>query len=302
MTEVISSPARRLTDPQTLARIASLELRARAVVEGVISGMHRSPHHGYSVEFAQHRDYTPGDEIRHIDWKVFGRSDRLYVKQFEEETNLKAYLVLDSSNSMNYRSGALSKLDYGSIVAAALSTLMLRQRDSVGLATFNEGIQTFLPAAGTPSHLREVLRRLDAIETAPRTSTGATFHDLAERVKRRSLIVIIGDLFDDPQEILNGLQHFRHRKHDVIVFHTLDRDEMTFPFKETVVFEGMEEEGQLPAEPNALRKEYLKIFERYVESLKRGCRELDMDYVSLPTDRPPDIALAQYLAVRMKTQ
>jgi uncharacterized protein (DUF58 family) len=302
MTEVNAGPNRRLTDPQTLARIASLELRARAVVEGVISGMHRSPHHGYSVEFAQHRDYSPGDEIRHIDWKVFGRSDRLYVKQFEEETNLKAYLVLDASNSMNYRSGALSKLDYGSIVAAALSTLMLRQRDSVGLATFNEGIQTFLPAAGTPSHLREMLRRLDVIETAPRTSTGATFHDLAERVKRRSLIVIIGDLFDDPQEILNGLQHFRHRKHDVIVFHTLDRDEMTFPFKETVVFEGMEEEGQLPAEPNSLRREYLKIFDRYVESLKRGCRELDMDYVSLPTDRPPDAALAQYLAVRMKTQ
>ena len=293
---------RRLVDPATLARIASLELRARAVVEGVISGMHRSPHHGYSVEFAQHRDYSPGDEIRHIDWKVFGRSDRLYVKQFEEETNLKAYLVLDCSSSMNYKSGALSKLDYGCIICAALSSLMLRQRDSVGLATFNSGIQTFLPAAGTPSHLREMLKRLETVETLPRTSTGATFHDLAERVKRRSLIIIIGDLFDNPQDVMNGLQHFRHRKHDVIVFHTLDRDEMTFPFKETVVFEGMEEEGQLPAEPNSLRKEYLKLFEAYVASLKRGCRELDMDYVAVPTDQAPDAALAQYLSVRMKTQ
>lgn len=301
MTDISSAP-RRLADPATLARIASLELRARAVVEGVISGMHRSPHHGYSVEFAQYRDYSPGDEIRHIDWKVFGRSDRLYVKQYEEETNLKAYLVLDASTSMNYKSGALSKLEYGAIVSAALSTLLLRQRDSVGLATFSAGIQTFLPAAGTPSQLREMLRRLDTIETAPRTSTGATFHDLAERVKRRSLIVIIGDLFDDPVEILNGLQHFRHRKHDVIVFHTLDRDELTFPFKETVVFEGMEEEGQLPAEPNGLRKEYLSLFQGYIETLKRGCRELDMDYVFLPTDRPPGTALAHYLSTRMKAQ
>jgi uncharacterized protein (DUF58 family) len=291
---------RRLADPQTLARIAKLELRARAVVEGVISGMHKSPHKGYSVEFAQHRNYSPGDEIRHIDWKVFGRSDRLYVKQFEEETNLKAYLVLDASNSMRYQSGALSKLEYGTVVAAALSSLLLRQRDSVGLAIFNAGIRSFLPAASTPSHLREVLRQLENVDTAPKTNISDTFHDLAERIKRRSLLIVISDLFDDPQEVMKGMQHFRHRKHEVILLHTLDRDELIFPFKETAVFEGMEEEGQLPAEPNALRREYLELFENYVSALRRGCREMGMDYVQFPTDQAPDAALAQYLSTRMK--
>jgi uncharacterized protein (DUF58 family) len=295
-----STPIRRLADPATLARMARLELRARAVVEGVVTGMHKSPHRGYSVEFAQHRDYSQGDEIKHIEWKVYARSHRYYVKQFEEETNLRAYLVLDASHSMNYRSGALSKLEYGAIISAALASVLLRQRDSVGLALFNEGVQTFLPAAGTAPHLREVLRHLESFQTAPKTGIAATFHDLAERIKRRSLLIVLSDLFDDPQEVMNGLQHFRHRKHDVVVFHVLDRDELTFPFKETVVFEGMEEEGQLPAEPNALRREYLRLFEEYVAALKRGCREMSMDYVPMPTDQPLDVALAQYLSTRMK--
>lgn len=295
------APPRRLADPATLARISKLELRARVVVEGVISGMHKSPHRGYSVEFAQHRDYTPGDEIRHIDWKVYGRSDRYYVKQFEEETNLKAYFVMDTSASMNYKSGALSKLDYGAIITAALSSLLLQQRDSVGLALFNDGIKTYMPAASTPSHMRLVLGQLDTMETAPKTGVSHAFHDLAERIKRRSLIVILSDLFDDPQMVLKGLQHFRHRKHEVIIFHILDRDELRFPFKEAAIFEGMEEEGILPAEPNSLRKEYLRLFDAYVAALRRGCRELNMDYVQMPTDQPVDAAIAQYLAQRMKT-
>jgi uncharacterized protein (DUF58 family) len=299
--DTITTPTRRLADPQTLARIAKLELRARLVVEGIISGMHKSPHHGYSVEFAQHRDYTPGDEIRHIDWKVYGRSDRYYIKQYEEETNLKAYLVLDTSNSMNYKSGPLSKLEYGATIAAALASLLLQQRDSIGLALFNEGIRNFLPAAGTAPHLREVLRQLEQAGTAPKTSISHTFHDLAERIKRRSLIIVLSDLFDDPQQIMNGLQHFRHRKHEVIVFHIVDREELTFPFRESVVFEGMEEEGLLPAEPNALRREYLHLFESFVTALKRGCREMSMDYVQMPTDQPVDAALAQYLSNRMKS-
>ncbi len=300
MSSALPATPRRLADPATLARISKLEIRARVVVEGVISGMHKSPHRGYSVEFAQHRDYSPGDEIRHIDWKVFGRSDRYYVKQFEEETNLKSYLVVDTSNSMNYRSGALSKLDYGCIIAAALSSLLLQQRDSVGLALFNDGIQTFIPPASTPSHLRMVLGHLEGIRTEPKTGISHTFHDLAERVKRRGLIMIASDLFDDAQAVLKGLQHFRHRKHEVIVFHLLDRDELTFPFKETALFEGMENEGQLPAEPNSLRREYLKVFDQYVAALRKGCREMGMDYVQMPTDLPVDAALAQYLANRMR--
>ncbi len=288
-----------LADPQTLARIARLELRARLVVEGVISGMHRSPHHGYSVEFAQHREYSPGDEIRHIDWKVYARSDRFYVKQYEEETNLKAYLVLDTSRSMAYQSGALSKLQYGAVAASALSMLLLQQRDSVGLALFDEGIRSFLPPAGTPSQLREILRRLDGPPTTPKTNVSHTFHDLAERVRRRGLIVILSDLFDDPKHILNGLQHFRHRKHEVIVFHLLDRHELTFPFREACIFEGMEEEGLLPADPPALKAAYLGALQEYVETLKRGCREMSMDYVQMPTDEPVDQALARYLAGRL---
>lgn len=291
---------RKLTDPATLARIARLELRARLVVEGIISGMHRSPHRGYSVEFAQHREYTPGDEIRHIDWQAYGRSDRYYVKQYEEETNLKAYLALDTSRSMSYGSGPLAKLDYAAVAAAALASLLLRQRDSVGLALFNEGIRTFLPAAGTPSHLREVLKRLEAPETAPRTSIGHAFHDLAERVKRRGLIVILSDLFDAADEIRRGLQHFRHRRHEVIVIHVLDREELTFPFRDPVVFEGMEEEGLLPAEPRALRAEYLRLLEAHVDALRRGCREMGMDYVQMPTDEPVGDALAGYLAGRAR--
>ncbi len=296
----MDTATRRLADPQTLARISGLELRARVVVEGVIAGMHRSPHRGYSVEFAQHREYTQGDEIRHIDWQVYARSDRYYVKQYEEETNLKAYLVVDASGSMDYRSGALSKLEYAAITAAALASLLLQQRDSVGLALFNDGIQTFLPAASTATHLRELLRQLEQAATAPRTSASKTFHDLAERIKRRGLIVVLSDLFDDAQEILRGLQHFRHRKHEVIVFQVLDRHEIAFPFRESVVFEGMEGEGLLPAEPNSLRRQYLEAFEAYAGTLRRGCREMDMDYVQLPTDVPVDSALARYLSDRMR--
>ncbi len=300
MSETGAPPGRKLADPSTLARIAGLELRARAVVEGVISGLHKSPHRGYSVEFAQHRDYTPGDEIRHIDWKVYGRSDRLYIKQFEEETNLKATLVLDTSTSMNYTSGAITKLDYASVTAASIASLLLNQRDSVGLALFDSGLRSFLPPAGTPSHLRELLHRMETAETAPKTGISHTFHDLAERLKRRGLIIVLSDLFDDAAEVRKGLQHFRHRKHEVVVFHVLDRAELEFPFREFAQFEGMELEGPLLAEPNALRREYLRVFGEFTEGIKRSCREMVMDYVPWVTDQPLDSSLAKYLSQRLK--
>ncbi len=298
----METPTRQLADPQTLARIAKLELRARAVVEGVISGMHRSPHRGSSVEFAQHRDYVPGDEIRHIDWKVYARTDRYHIKQYEEETNLKAMFVMDASTSMDYKgtTTALSKREYASIMAAALASLFLKQRDAVGLATFDQGVRQFVPPASTNAHLRLLLDMLDHTESNPKTGVGDTFHDLAERIKRRGLLIVFSDLFTDPNEVLRGLQHFRHRKHEVLIFHILDRDEMTFPFKDSAVFEGMEGEEALPAEPNSLRKEYLQVFGEYVSILKRGCRELNMDYQQFPTDMPIDTALAAYLAQRAK--
>jgi len=270
-------------------------------VEGVITGMHKSPHRGSSVEFAQHRDYVPGDEIRHIDWKVYARSDRYHIKQFEEETNLKSTLVLDASTSMDYRGehSPLSKREYASIIAAAIASLLLRQRDTVGLATFDEGIRQYIPPASTSAHMRLLLEILERKDNAPKTDLGDTFHDLAERIKRRGMLIILSDLFNDPAAILRGLQHFRHRKHEVIVFHILDRDEITFPFRDSAIFEGMEGEEPLAAEPNALRREYLNAFQEYIDLLKKGCRELNMDYQQFPTDQPIDAALSHYLAQRM---
>ncbi len=293
---------KQLADPQTLARINKLEMRARAVVEGVISGMHKSPHRGSSVEFAQHRDYVPGDEIRHIDWKVYARSDRYQIKQFEEETNLKATLVLDCSASMDYKGvqSQLSKREYASVIAAAITSLLLKQRDSVGLAMFDSGVRQFIPPASTSAHMRLILETLGKSESQPKTDLSETFHDLAERIRRRGMLIILSDLFGDPEEILRGLQHFRHRKHEAVVFHILDRDELAFPFKDTSLFEGMEGEESLMAEPNALRKGYLEAFEAFLDRMKRGCRELDMDYHIFPTDEPIDVALSNYLARRMQ--
>jgi uncharacterized protein (DUF58 family) len=289
-----------LADPKTLSQMARLQLRANRVVEGVISGLHRSPYHGFSVEFAQHREYTPGDEIRYVDWKVFGRSDRFYIKEFEEETNLKAYLIVDASDSMNYRSGPLSKLDYGAIMAAALASLLLQQRDAVGLALFNAAIDRYLPPRGIPSHFQQILNELESVRTAPKTSLGVTFHELAERITRRGLIIIISDLFGDVQETLAGLRHFRHRKHEVIVFQVLDRDELEFPFTELTKFVGLEGEPELMADPRGIREEYLRQFTAFREALDRGCREISTDLVSVTTDQALDISLANYLASRMR--
>lgn len=287
-------------DPKMLARINSLEIRARTVVEGVMTGMHKSPYRGSSVEFAQHRDYVPGDEIRHIDWKVYARSDRYQIKQFEEETNLKATFVLDCSTSMNYKgvNSHLSKREYSAIVAAALATLLLKQRDPVGLAIFDAGVRQYIPAAGTSAHLRMLIDTLSRTDSQPKTGIGETLHDLAERLKRRGMLIVLSDLFGDPEEILRGLQHFKHRKHEAIIFHVLDRDELTFPFKDSAIFEGMEGEPSITAEPHALRKQYLAAFDEYVQRLKRGSRDLDMDYQQMPTDQPIDEALARYLSAR----
>ncbi len=289
-----------LADPRTLARISSLELRARVVVEGVISGMHRSPHHGYSVEFAQHRNYTPGDEIRHIDWKVFGRSDRYHVKQFQEETNLRASLALDTSASMLYTSGGMTKLAYASVAAAALAFLLMKQRDAVGLTTFSDGVREHLPPAGTPAHAREIMGRIERAETLPRTDIGRTLHDLAERMQRRSLIVLLSDLLDEPDRVVRGLQHFHHRRHEVIVFHVMDPAEIEFPFRDHVIFEGLEGEGRLSADPRALRAAYKQAVEEHISAIRRGCRDLRMDYTLLRTDEPVDEALARYLSERMR--
>src|SRR5262249_30551433 len=219
-------------DPQTLARVRSLELEARLVVEGYLSGMHRSPYHGFAVEFAQHREYVPGDDIKHIDWKVFGRSERFYLKQYEQDTNLVCWLVVDASESMKYGSGAMSKFDYACTAAAALAYLTVRQSGSVGLATFDAGVRHFPRASTQSSHVKDVLQVLAGGPGEEKTSLGPILHELAERFQRRGLVMLLSDLLDEPGEILAGLKHLRYQRHEVVVFHVLDAAEVDFPFQD----------------------------------------------------------------------
>jgi uncharacterized protein (DUF58 family) len=289
----------RYLDPKTLTKLGSLDLTARLIVEGYISGQHRSPYHGFSVEFAQHREYSPGDDLKHLDWKVFGKSDRFYVKQYEEETNLRSYILLDTSESMKYASpGNISKLEYACFVAASLSYLLIRQQDSVGMVLFDNKIKKFIPSSASPAHLRLLLHELTQIVPEERTETGTIFHDLAERIKRKGLVVILSDLFDDPENLLSGLQHFRHRRHEVIVFQILDDFESSFPFGNMTLFEGYENWPRLLCDPRALRKGYLEEYHAFTEKMKRGCRNNKIDFVPINTKHPLDVVLSAYLATR----
>jgi uncharacterized protein (DUF58 family) len=288
-------------DPQTLAKLHGLELRARQIVEGYVAGVHKSPYHGFSIEFAEHREYAPGDDLRYVDWKVFGKTDKFYLKQYEEETNLVSYLLLDTSQSMSYRSSqaALSKLEYAQCVAAALAYIVLHQQDSVGLVTFDREIRSLVRASSNPSHLKQLWHVMEQTRAERKTATGPIFHDLAERLKRRGLAVILSDLFDNVESLLAGLKHFRHRRHEVILFHVLDPAEIDFPFQQTTMFKGLEELPDVLTDPRALRKAYLHEFDQFLRTIKQGCRNHQIDYVPLRTDQPLDIALSAYLASRM---
>jgi uncharacterized protein (DUF58 family) len=288
-------------NPHTLAKLEGLELRARMIVEGFVSGTHRSPYHGFSIEFAEHREYVPGDDLRHVDWKVFGKTDKYYLKQYEEETNLVSHLLLDTSESMRYRSDAapLSKLEYAECVAAALAYLILRQQDSVGLATFDNEVRSLVRASGNPSHLRQLLDVMSASTAGRKTATGAIFHDLAERLKKRGVVIVLSDLFDDLAPMIAGLKHFRHRRHEVILFHVLDPAELDFPFRQPTLFKGLEGWPDLLADPRSLSQAYLREFGNYLKEIRQGCRALRIDYVEMRTDQPFDIALSAYLASRL---
>jgi len=287
-------------DPQILARVRSLELQARSVVEGYLAGMHRSPYHGFAVEFAQHREYVPGDDIRHIDWKVYGRSERFYLKQYQQDTNLVCWLVIDASESMKYGSGPISKFDYACTVAASLAYLIINQSDSVGLATFDSAVRQFLRPSGQTSHLKSVLRALAEGPGGEKTSLGKTIHELADRFQRRGLVLLFSDLFDDPATTLAGLKHLRYQRHEVVVFHVLDPTELEFPFQDATLFRGLEQLPDLLTDPRSLRESYLEELNRFLNEIKRGCRGEDMDYVPLRTDADIGTALAAYLAKRLK--
>jgi uncharacterized protein (DUF58 family) len=288
-------------DPRTLSKLEGLELRARSIVEGYVSGVHRSPYHGFSIEFAEHREYSQGDDLRYVDWKVFGRTDKFYLKQYEEETNLVSYMLLDTSESMRYQSAdaPLSKLEYAQCVAAALSYLILRQQDSVGMVTFDNEIRALIRASSNPSHFKQLLYVMENSVPERKTQTGPIFHDLAERLKRRGLVLILSDLFDDVPSMMAGLKHFRHRRHEVVMFHVLDPAELDFRFRQTTLFRGLEEMPDVLTDPRALRQAYLDEFGKFQQAVKKGCRAQHIDYVLLRTDQSLEIALSSYLASRM---
>ena len=291
------SPSKYL-DPKVLNGISRLEIKARLIVEGFISGLHRSPYHGFSIEFAEHREYVPGDDVRHIDWKVFGRSDRFYIKQYEEETNLSTHILLDSSESMSYGSDGVSKFDYGVMVAASLSYLLLRQQDAVGMALFDEKVCDMVGARSTGSHLQTLLELAENPGLKEKTDLGVILHEFAGRIHRRGLIVIISDMLDDIEHIERGLKHLRYCNHEVILFHLLDSDERTFPFQNMTMFEGLEGMEEVLANPRLLKEAYLEELEKFLSRLRRVCRNNRFDYVPLDTSDPLDVALSSYLAKR----
>ncbi len=292
---------RKYLTPGVIAKLSNMELVARLVVEGFITGLHKSPYHGFSVEFAEHRQYMPGDEIRHIDWKIYGKTDRYFIKQFEEETNLKATIILDASSSMGYASEkSITKLAYGSYLAAALSYLMIQQRDAVGLAVYDEKIRSYLPPRSTHSYLQQLLKELTAIVPGNKTRTAPSLHQIADRIKRRGLVIVISDLFDDPDAVMVALKHFRHTKNEVIVMHILDPIERSFAFGNDAIFKDMETGEQLMTHPWHIQRSYQTAMTKFLDHYRSECREHNIDYVLMDTTTPFDSALTEYLSKRKR--
>ncbi|MFO0904902.1 MAG: DUF58 domain-containing protein [Pirellulales bacterium] len=288
-------------DPRTLARLKGLPLRARHIVEGYVAGLHRSPYRGFSIEFAEHREYAPGDDLRYVDWKVFGRTDKFYLKQYEDETNLLCYLLVDVSQSMTYRGpdAALSKLEYAQCCAAALAWIVLHQQDAVGLATFDDQVRSVLRPSGSPAHWPQLLEVLERVEATPKTSLSRVLPELAARLTRRGVVIVLSDLFDDVTSLLEGLKHLRYRRHDVVVMQVLDPAELEFPFEDPQRFLGLEGEPATQFDARLVRSAYLDEFARYLAAVRAGCRAQGIDYQLLRTDRPFDVALAAYLHGRL---
>jgi uncharacterized protein (DUF58 family) len=285
-------------DPATLSKISNLSLRARYVVEGTLAGLHKSPHKGASIEFLEHKEYSPGDEIKHIDWKVLGRSDKYYLKQFEDETNLRAYLLLDTSGSMGYGSGAMTKLEYATTLSACLCYLLLMQSDAVGLLLFGEGIQQYVPPRAKSNHLQVLLGAIRELKAQGKSHLAQVLGDFAERDPRRSLIILLSDLFDDVKEVARHLRQLRQRNNEVILFQILDGYELEFPFGELTLFQSMEDTTQILAEPKAIRDAYQAELARFLEEIRQTCLENQIDHWLINTSTPIDRALLRYLTSR----
>jgi uncharacterized protein (DUF58 family) len=290
-------------DPKIINSVARLDLRARLVVEGYVSGVHRSPYKGFSVEFAEHREYAPGDDLRYLDWKVFGKTDRYYIKQYEEETNLLCHLVLDTSESMDFGTHeaggrVVRKFDYAMTIAAALAYLIIGQHDAAGLTTFDEKVRRTLVPGSHAGHLRRIFEILEKTQPGGKTSIGPVLTQVADTLRKRGLVVVISDLVGDVDEVLRGLRRLRSHRHDVVVFHVLDPSEIEFPFSQMTLFEGLEEFPDLLADPKSLRQTYLAHLADFRQRLRAGCLGERIDVVEMNTRTPLDVALTSYLAHR----
>lgn len=292
----------------TTATLTRLELVARSVMEGFVSGRHKSPHKGFSVEFAEHRQYVPGDDLRDLDWRVLARKDRYYIKQYIEETNLRATILLDASGSMAYRGEQaaevdgrkLSKLEYAQYIAAVLSYLLIGQQDAVGMVTFDTAIRSYIPARSRASQVRTILEQIDNTQPGNETALSDIFHDIAERIPRRGLVIILSDLFDNTETLLKALHHFRYRRHEVIVMHIMAEEELHFPFDSFTEFKDLESVRQLEVDPKTIRASYLDRVRRFLADISAGCGEIRADYIPLSTKKPFDRALSDYLARRKR--
>ncbi|MEM8947460.1 MAG: DUF58 domain-containing protein [Planctomycetota bacterium] len=287
-------------DPEAIAKLQGLELRSRRIVDGYLSGMHRSVYRGQSVEFTEHREYAPGDDLRYVDWKVFGKSDKVYLKQFEAETDLVCYLLLDVSESMRYRADAspMSKLEYAQCLAAAVGSIVLKQRDSVGLTTCDDQLRDVVRASSNPTHVRQLVQVMEQAEVTRRSALGAVLDELSQRLPRRGIVLVISDLLGDVESMLAGLKHLRYQRHDVLVLQTLDRAELEFPFARTTLFRGLESMPEVMAESRGIRQAYLRELHQFLHRIKVGCQSLRVDYDLLPTDEPFDDALRRVLTHR----
>lgn len=296
------NPYQQYLQPEIVSRIKNLELIAKFIVEGFLVGLHKSPFHGFSVEFSEHRQYMPGDNIRDIDWKVWGRTDRYYIKRYEEETNLKAYILLDISGSMGYSSHKVTKLQYASYLAAAFSYMFLKQRDAVGLVLFSDQIHKLLPAKSTRSYLKFILKELEQAKTQQsKTNISQALHLLAEKIKRRGLIILLSEfLYEDTHKILEGLQHFRHYNHEVLVFNILDPNDRYFNFKEEATFIDMETGELLKTQPYLIQQEYRQLVDSFYQELTRECRSMQIDFQNILTNESFDKAIVRYLLKRQK--
>ncbi len=300
MSEKKSAVLSKYIDPKVFNRVDKLELAAQQVVEGYMAGQHRSPYHGFSVEFAQHREYTIGDDPRHLDWKIYAKAGKYFIKQYEVETNYVAHILHDSSESMLYGSpkAACPKLEYANYLTAALSYLIVSQTDSVGVAMFNEGLQTFIEPKQSRAHINRICRELEAVKPMKKTDVADIMHQFSDRIKRRGIVVLVSDLLDTPKKILDGLNHLRFARHEIIVFHIMDPYELDFPFDGQVKFEGLEGYDPILCQPRMLRKEYLEALNKHILAVKTACERNNVDYALINTAQPLEIALQTFLHSR----